>query len=102
MALLWHSQKRAEQPPPIQSTSLAALKIDGFISLRKQKLQHHDTKAPFQRGVYLCSLLQQQLHAVGISHHAGAVQRLQSAVHAVHIRALQKHSEHAGSEHGHP
>lgn len=67
------------------------LRIDVSTLLRKHRVQHHDTTAPFRRGVYLCSFLQQQLHTIGVSHHAGAVQRLQSAMHAVHIRALQKH-----------
>lgn len=38
--------------------------------------------------LYLGSFLQQQLHAVGISHHAGAVQGFEGAVQAVHIGAL--------------
>lgn len=39
--------------------------------------------------LYLSSFLQQQLHAVGISHHAGAVQGFEGAVQAVHIGALR-------------
>lgn len=38
--------------------------------------------------LYLGSFLQQQLHAVGISYHAGAVQGFEGAVQAVHISAL--------------
>lgn len=37
---------------------------------------------------HLRPLVQQQLHTVSVGHHAGAVQRLQRAVHAVHIGAL--------------
>lgn len=38
--------------------------------------------------LYLGSFLQQQLHAVGISYHAGAVQGFEGAVQAVHVSAL--------------
>lgn len=38
--------------------------------------------------LYLGSFLQQQLHAVGISHHAGTVQGFEGAMQAVHIGAL--------------
>jgi len=44
----------------------------------------------FFKSLYLRSLLQQQLDAVGVSHHAGAVQRFQGAVCAVHVRALRE------------
>lgn len=37
---------------------------------------------------YLCPLLQQQLHTVGISDHTRTVQRLECAMHSVHISSL--------------
>jgi hypothetical protein len=37
---------------------------------------------------HLCSLLQEELYAVGVGHHAGTVEGLQCAVRAVHICSL--------------
>lgn len=39
---------------------------------------------------YLCTFLQQQLHTVSISDHAGTVQGLKCAMHPVHISSLRQ------------
>lgn len=40
--------------------------------------------------MYLCAFLQQELHTISIRHHTGTVQRLQRAMHPVHICSLSK------------